>query len=182
MTILLCPGMHPEAATESFKRSLSSQPVVTFPAHVQPSYSPQHVVTWLQSGSLPLQQGLCIVAFSAGVVGALGAARLLWREGVPIHTLIALDGWGVPLQEAFPTHRLSCDKFTHQTSLLLGPRSGEHFYADPSANHLQLWRSPQEVAGWRVSQGPTGKRATTHRTTAAVFLNELLQRYLLPVR
>ncbi|MGF1536417.1 MAG: hypothetical protein ACFB4J_08045 [Elainellaceae cyanobacterium] len=143
---------------------------MVFPAHRQPAYSPQHILDWL----LPQptwRQGVCFIAFSAGVVGALGAARWLHRIHTPIK-MIAVDGWGVPLIEPFSVHRLSHDEMTHRTSLLLGPWSGDHFYADPPVEHLDLWRSPHQIIGQRVA--PASSRQPT---TAAAFLTELLHRY-----
>ncbi len=116
------------------------------------------------------------MAFSAGVVGALGVARHLRRTCVPVGGLIAIDGWGVPLTEPFPIHRLSHDAFTHDTSLLLGPDGGEHFYADPDVEHLELWRSPRQAQGWIV----TGR--SRQRSTAAAFLLTTLGHYGISVR
>ena len=177
--------MHAEAVTTAFARSLQfPSPPSTFPAGTQPVYSPQHVLAWLRSCAAP-SQGLCVLAFSAGVVGALGAVRVLYREGIPIRAFIALDGWGVPLQEPFPTHRLSHDQFTHYSSRLLDSpaSSGEaHFYAEPAVEHLALWRSPHQVSGWQVCQDAAEQGPNKRKTTAASFIEELLQRYTGPVR
>jgi len=178
MITILCPGMHDEAATASFLRILSPpSPCLTFPAHIQPAYSPHHLVAWLETHQLPWEQGVCFVAFSAGVVGGLGAARYLWRKHIPVDGFIAIDGWGVPLFEPFPLHRLSHDQVTHDMSLLLGPHDGDHFYATPPVDHLTIWRSPHQVTGWR-----TTAQSPPQQTTAAAFLRMLLHRYSAPVR
>ncbi|MGF1515566.1 MAG: hypothetical protein ACFB5Z_17960 [Elainellaceae cyanobacterium] len=173
MPLIVCPGVHDEASTQAFLQSLPSFPHrLVFPAHRYPAYSPNHVLEWL----LPQRRwesGLCFVAFSAGTVGALGAARQLYRSGhQPVRGLIAIDGWGVPLIEPFPVHRLSHDEFTHRTSLLLGPQGGDHFYADPPVAHLELWRSPHRVSGQCVAPS-----APQQQTTAAAFLSLLIRRY-----
>lgn len=172
MVPVVCPGIHPESVTLAFLQNLALAPsgCFVFPAHRQPAYSPQHLLDWLLPQPM-WQQGVCFIAFSAGVVGALGAARRLHRAHTPVK-LIAIDGWGVPLIEPFGVHRLSHDEMTHRTSLLLGPWSGEHFYADPPVDHLEMWRSPHQVGGRR-----TAPAYPPQATTAAAFLGELLQRY-----
>lgn len=148
------------------------------PADVAP-YSPWAVADWLQS--LDLQEPITIVAFSAGVVGAIAAAQRYRRSAV--RAFIALDGWGVPLVAPFPIYRLSHDGFTHWTSLGYGQ---QNFYADPAVAHLDLWRSPDRVTGWRIqsSNSLLGNGLLSaiaplpswgDRTTAAQWIRELLQ-------
>ena len=108
--------------------------------------------------------GLIIWAFSAGCVGATALATYWQRWRGPVQGIFLVDGWGVPKPPTVPTYRLSHDRFTHDTSGLLG--AGEvNFYADPAVPHLDLWQHPQVVTGWSV--GP-GQRA--EKLTAADFL------------
>lgn len=185
MHLLVCPGFHPSELTEQFvcciRRQLSQQGIalkwLTFPAQQYPVYSGWHVLQFLQerleNSSSSGMPPLIVLGFSAGVVGAIGAA-LGWRsQGKPVTALIALDGWGVPLAGDFPIHRVSHDFFTHWSSALLG--SGEDsFYADPGVEHLELWRSPDTATGWRLTADPIQKSA---RTTAANFVSDLIYHY-----
>jgi hypothetical protein len=93
---------------------------------------------------------LTFIGFSAGVVGAMGAAVAWELLGGKVQALFALDGWGVPTIGTFPIHRLSHDYFTHWSSALLGAGQ-DSFYADPGVAHLDLWRSPQAIQGYWVS-------------------------------
>lgn len=118
----------------------------------------------LRQGLDPLQP-LVIVAFSAGVVGALGLSWL-WPGFLG---LIAVDGWCVPLgaldllPQTRRVARLSHDLETHWNGMLLG--GGERqFYADPFVSHLQIWDQPQTVWGW------TRQCSQPLRITAAEFL------------
>lgn len=88
---------------------------------------------------------LTFIGFSAGVVGAIIAGNLWQKKGGKVKTLLAFDGWGVPLIANFPCYRISHDFFTHLTYL-----GGEKnvFYASPSVSHLDLWRSPEDIQGW----------------------------------
>lgn len=126
-------------------------------------------------GTLPLVW----IAFSAGVVGALGAAQgWQWRGG-RVRGFYALDGWGMPLGGKFPMYRLSHDRFTHRTSLPLGAGRW-NFYADPSVEHWDLWRSPAQVWGWSIDRSCPA--ASPQRQTAAQFLvQRLVQRLVQPI-
>ncbi len=108
--------------------------------------------------------GLMIWAFSAGCVGAVALATYWQRWRGPVQALFLVDGWGVPCPPTVPVYRLSHDRFTHNTSGLLG-QGDVNFYADPAVPHLDLWQHPQVVTGWSV--GP-GQRA--EKLTAADFL------------
>jgi hypothetical protein len=134
----------------------------------------------LSCSSNSSNSSLVFLGFSAGVVGAIGAARTWQRSGGEVKALIAVDGWGVPLRGEFPLYRVSHDFFTHWSSALLGIGE-ESFYADPPVPHLELWRSPQTVQGYRLrgkerspSQVP---HSSTQPTTAAAFLLNLLTRH-----
>ncbi|MGG6264457.1 hypothetical protein ACQ4M3_16670 [Leptolyngbya sp. AN03gr2] len=162
MQILICPGMHPAELTEAFvsKVPLSVERCSIFPSDRQPVYSSQHILEFFQPSNSVL-----IVAFSAGVVGAIAAARIWHRQGIRIARLIAIDGWGVPLFGDFPIHRMSHDRFTHWSSLMLGGNA-THFYADPAVEHLTLWHSPDAVRGVIES--------SNREMTAADFISELV--------
>lgn len=203
MKVVICPGMHPAALTEDFVNGLRSvqvtcngslgltqrshyleQPVI-FPTENFPAYSPLHLLEFLSPFSAA---PLVFVAFSAGVVGAIGAARLWQKQGGTVKALIALDGWGVPMDANFPIHRVSHDYFTHWSSALLG-RGLDSFYADPDVEHLDLWRSPQMVSGQWVKSVPLGEllnkaafptsKLSNSPTpvTLATFITELCQKY-----
>ncbi|HLO48233.1 MAG TPA: hypothetical protein VK211_07410 [Kamptonema sp.] len=187
MKVAICPGIHDSKLTDAFLGALSSTwglgghleptiitPVTVFPAQDYPAYSAIDILQFLWSQE---QRGesLIFISFSAGVVGAIGAAWAWQGLGGEVTAFIALDGWGVPLGGNFPIHRLSHDDFTHWSSALLGG-GGESFYADPSVEHLDLWRSPQTAKGWRVGKNAEG-RETKSPTTAAAFLVNLLKYY-----
>jgi len=173
MNIVICPGIHSSELTRRFiaDLQLSHSPLI-FPAEKAPAYSPLHILKFLLDADSI--EPLLLVAFSAGVVGAIGAARLWQNQGGSIKALIALDGWGVPLTGTFPIHRVSHDRFTAWSSALLDGDSSDSFYADPAVDHLTLWRSPQTVQGQWI---PAHKDSRSTSTTAASFITALLQRY-----
>jgi len=165
MSIIICPGMHSVELTNQFLAGFGetfSQALI-FPTDQFPVYSALHVLQFIQAAELrqnELEQSpLLFIAFSAGVVGAIGAARLWHRSGGCVKAVIAIDGWGVPLYGDFPIHRISHDFFTHWTSAGLGAGQ-DSFYADPAVEHLALWRSPH-TAGWWVRQQQGDRIATT---------------------
>ncbi|MBD2542151.1 hypothetical protein [Coleofasciculus sp. FACHB-SPT36] len=192
MSVIICPGIHDPALTQSFLEELQpkkGEKLLIFPVQEFAAYSAADIYNYLRvnlgspnpQASLnlgspnPQASPLIFISFSAGVVGAIGAAWLWQLSGGTVKALIALDGWGMPLSGNFPIHRLSHDYFTHWSSAVLG--SGEEsFYADPPVEHLELWRSPQTAQGWWVSS-VKGKAETRTYTTAAEFLASLLQRY-----
>lgn len=183
---VICPGMHPLALTESFLQGLKLQDskelshlntgerLQIFPAHDRPAYSTYHLLEFLQA-VFPSTTALVFISFSAGVVGAIGAAKSWQRLGGTVAALIALDGWGVPLYGDFPIHRLSHDAFTDWSSAGWGGGK-ERFYADPAVDHLQLWRSPHTTDGYWITESVDG-RVNSRTTTAANFLKALLVRY-----
>jgi len=185
MTVVIFPGMHaPEltlsflagvqktrlstAQENSFTSSTVENPLI-FPANEAPVYSVVHAWDFLQK-HCQRQSPLVLICFSAGGVGGAGAAWAWQQSGGKLRALIACDAWGVPLYGNFPIHRLSHDYFTDWSSRLLGAGS-ESFYAAPPVEHLDLWRSPHTAEGWRV------QRDGHQRTTAASFINLLLERY-----
>lgn len=157
---LIIPGIHGQKLTDSFvevltQKQINLQDILVLPTEKYPPFSAFHILYFLlhsnySSNSL---KELTIISFSAGVVGAIGTAWILSQLGGKIRAFIALDGWGVPLGGNFPIYRLSHDEFTHYTSALLGT-GADSFYADPPVEHLDMWRSPDIVSGWRInSQG-----------------------------
>jgi hypothetical protein len=161
MQIVLCPGIHSPSLTVEFWEILHRQareqgieeqylsPLI-FPDASHLAFSAIHVNQWLTANHC--EQSLVIIAFSAGVVGAIGAAWLQQLQGKAIQAFIAIDGWGMPLGGTFPIYRLSHDRFSYDSSYWLG---GEPtFYADPPVSHLEMWQRPDRVVGrWQQSAG-----------------------------
>ncbi|MBD1844492.1 hypothetical protein H6F89_14030 [Cyanobacteria bacterium FACHB-63] len=170
MEILICPGMHLPALTDAFLSQLSLGNCQVFPSDRFPVYSPQHLLDFFSP-----QDATLIIAFSAGVVGAIAAARVWQRQGIRIAALIAIDGWGVPLFGEFPIHRVSHDQFTHWSSLMMGGNA-THFYADPPVEHLTLWQAPTIVKGVVVKGIVKPSNAVV---TAATFISEIVEHYKL---
>lgn len=164
MQILICPGMHSPALTERFITALQLplDRVSVFPSDRQPVYSPQQILEFFSPSDSVL-----IIGFSAGVVGAIAAARIWQRQGIRVSAFIAIDGWGVPLFGEFPIHRVSHDRFTHWSSALLGG-GVTSFYADPPVEHLSLWHSPQVALGF--------VEPSNQASTAAIFITDLVLR------
>jgi hypothetical protein len=197
MTVIICPGVHPPELTTSFVQQLGGQvdDYLILPTDIAPPYSAVHILDYLHrqfavprpaSAQAKLATApLVFIGFSAGVVGAIGAAWMWQALGRKVKAFIAFDGWGVPLVGSFPIHRVSHDRFTHDSSIYWGGAE-ESFYADPPVPHLELWRSPRTVRGWHLSGSPRlSPNATqasgepSHRTpaTAADFLLTLLTRH-----
>ncbi|HIK09361.1 MAG TPA: hypothetical protein IGS52_03700 [Oscillatoriaceae cyanobacterium M33_DOE_052] len=177
MTLVICPGVHEPSLTARFIASVGltnyapQWRLLVFPAAESHPYSPAHVLQFLQSATSGSQPPLTFVSFSAGVVGAMGAAWGWQLLGGEVRAFIALDGWGVPVSGKFPIHRISHDYFTHWSSALLGS-GGESFYAEPGVAHLDLWRSPHTTPGFR-----TGAATPPKHITAAAFILHLLEKY-----
>jgi hypothetical protein len=196
MSIIICPGIHEPELTESFKVGLldmvSNGAIAYNPANilVYPGkdvlvLSAFHLLEFLRDRlTNSLKSPIIFISFSAGVVGAIGAAHLWQLLGGHVKAFIAIDGWGVPLQGNFPIHRMSHDYFTHWSSGLLG--SGQNnFYAEPAVDHLSIWRclttsrpasTPEIVQGWWVDSS-IGISPPIGRLTAAEFLLMLLKHY-----
>lgn len=197
MTVIICPGVHPPELTASFIEQVGSQidDYLVVPTDIALPYSAPHVLHYLHRqfmvprplAAQPPQSSvpLLFVGFSAGVVGAIGAAWMWQALGRTVKAFVAFDGWGVPLFGNFPIHRISHDRFTHHSSILWSGAS-ESFYADPPVSHLDLWRSPRTASGWRVSGklqllNPDDRDASIEGqrtpTTAADFLLALLAKH-----
>lgn len=184
MPLIICPGYHDRALNDDFLQQChfpSTAQILVFPAHQQPAYSPFHVSQFLQANLTPkADRPLLFISFSAGVVGAIAAAKN-WQElGGNVKGFIALDGWGVPLFGKFPIHRLSHDYFTHWSSAPFGIKclgeSRDNFYADPPVDHLQLWRQPAITCGYQMMGNDD--YVPRKLTTAAEFIRDLYCRYL----
>uniref|UniRef100_B8HWF7 Uncharacterized protein n=1 Tax=Cyanothece sp. (strain PCC 7425 / ATCC 29141) TaxID=395961 RepID=B8HWF7_CYAP4 len=169
MLIVICPGIHADELNQGLIEALPAELKWLLVPPAIPPYSPWHLHNFVAE-RCDRSQPLVFLGFSAGVVGAIGAARQWQSQAGNVRTLIACDGWGVPLFAGFPTHRLSHDYFTHWSSQLLGG-SQESFYAEPAVNHLHLWSHPRDVKGWQLNG------SERHYTTAANYLNLLLQHY-----
>lgn len=195
MSVIICPGVHSPELTQEFLEGIGKlldlNQVDVFPTRQFPAYSALHILKFLnvrraaqgfQSQPNRLNP-IVLIGFSAGVVGAIGAAQILHSLGVEVKAVIAFDGWGVPLWGNFPIHRVSHDRFTDWSSTLWG-RNDSSFYADPNVTHLDLWRSPQTTQGWTnevIDSAPTarlvGYGQKQYFTTAADFLKHLLIQY-----
>ena len=125
-----------------------------------------------------------VIAFSAGVVGAIAAAQYWHHRGIAISHFIAIDGWGVPLAAEFPIYRISHDHFTHWSSALLG--AGQvNFYADPAVDHLDLWQTPDQTLGYVVrlqeeKRDRLGRPKENHISAAQFIRNSLSGAYSTP--
>ncbi|WP_066377848.1 hypothetical protein [Anabaena sp. CA = ATCC 33047] len=188
MTIIICPGIHEADLTESFISecwgglttdifSQERENILVAPVPGVLAVSSLHILQFVRDRlHSSLESPVIFISFSAGVVGAIGAAWQWQLLGGHVKAFIAIDGWGVPLWGNFPIHRLSHDYFTHWSSSWLG--SGQdNFYAEPAVDHLTIWRSPQIVQGWWVNSSQGEISPPKNRLTAAEFLHLLLKRY-----
>ena len=156
MTVIIIPGIHSPQLTESFVAGIQDkikQNYLILPTEEYLPYSALSVYQWLQQQQLSKTEPVPFITFSAGVVGGIGAAIAWQLQGGKVQSLIAIDGWGMPLIANFPLYRVSHDHFTHWSSAILG--AGERgFYANPAVSHLTIWRSPENCWGWRtISDG-----------------------------
>lgn len=180
MALVICPGMHPVHFTTEFLMGIGRSPEdsIIFPADQFPVYSPHHICALLHETfpSPATSEGLVFLAFSAGAVGAIGAARQWVRQGGDVKAFLAFDAWGVALCESFPVYRFSHDYFTHWSSGLLG-QGLRNFYAEPAVTHLDLWRSPQQTFGYFTVPHPSSSTDPLQRCTAATAIEILLNQY-----
>ncbi len=186
MNVIICPGIHEPTLAQSFvlglqpllsasSKAKDSVNLLLFPGDNFLALSAFHILQFLHEHlNTRLESPVVFISFSAGVVGAIGAAWGWQLLGGNVKAFMAIDGWGVPLFGNFPIHRISHDYFTHWSSSVLG--SGQDsFYADPPVDHLQLWRSPQSTQGWWVNS--TNREPPLTQCTATQFLHMLLERY-----
>jgi len=155
MSIIICPGIHSPELSNSFIQNfqyLTEDSYLSLPTESTP-YSAIAIAQWLERQPLVKTEPLIFIAFSAGVVGSIGAALNWQLGGGKVQSFIAFDGWGMPLAGKFPIYRVSHDYFTHWSSGLLGGGNAG-FYAEPEVEHLDLWRSPANISGWQeISTG-----------------------------
>ncbi|MEB3181653.1 MAG: hypothetical protein VKL59_21855 [Nostocaceae cyanobacterium] len=188
MSIIICPGIHESAITQSFmdgwqsllsdsSKPKNSENILIFPAQGFSALSGFHIVQFMY-GRLGdrLESTVVFISFSAGVVGSIAAAWTWQLLGGNVKAFIAFDGWGVPLGGNFPIHRISHDDFTHWSSSCRIFGGEDDFYAQPAVEHLQLWRSPQTTQGYWVNSCYGGLSPHTP-ISAAEFLVMLLERY-----
>lgn len=177
MTIIICPGIHEPELTEQFVQGIQNiigkQKYLIFPAHQYPPYSAIAVYGWLQKQSFSILEtkSLSFIAFSAGVVGAIGAAWAWQFQRGEINRFIAFDGWGMPLIGDFPIYRVSHDYFTHWSSAITGENAC-NFYADPQLEHLELWRSPHLCWGWQTITHGHKTRITLNNYLANIIISD----------
>lgn len=188
MTLMICPGIHDPGLSDRFCEILqkqlriaaagvltaAKQPLAVLPTQRYAPFNGWAVWSYWQEVANPAQP-LMLIAFSAGVVGAIAAAQLWHTQGRKIEAVIAIDGWGVPQIGDFPLYRVSHDHFTHWSSALLGAGQ-DSFYADPPVTHLELWQHPELVAGIWVPSG-NAPSTTSMRMTAIEFIVTLLLRH-----
>ncbi|MEM1367193.1 MAG: hypothetical protein AAGG02_04090 [Cyanobacteria bacterium P01_H01_bin.15] len=162
--VLVCPGIHPRNLTVDFLKSLNSVGLPTadwlvFPAERLAPYDGFAIANFLeQQMSFPERApSITILSYSAGVVGALIAARMWQRRGGQIRQFFAWDGWGAPVTDDFPSFRISHDNFTHRTSCLLGSGCAQ-FWAEPGVSHHQVWQAPAQIFGYSSTAGRTQHR------------------------
>jgi hypothetical protein len=178
--IIICPGIHPPELTDRFLEEFQTkiaQDYLVLPTAQYLPYSSIAVYQWLAQQGLSKTEPLAFIAFSAGVVGAFGAAIAWQLQGGQIERLIAIDGWGMPLVANFPIFRVSHDYFTHWSSCLLGGGAAG-FYAEPGVEHLELWRSPGTSWGWQiVSPGCKTRTVLTDYLSNQVFAPQFACRF-----
>lgn len=193
MTLIICPGIHDPALSDRFCQTLKAQLPSAWPAAHEPGVQPGAILptqryapfngwsvySYWQTIADP-QRPLLIIAFSAGVVGAIAAAQLWQAQGGAIAAMIAVDGWGVPQLGEFPLYRVSHDHFTHWSSALLGAGQ-DSFYADPPVDHLDLWQSPECAIGLWIP-GNHSSQQPPKRVTAIEFIANMLLRHDSDVR
>ncbi|NET56848.1 MAG: hypothetical protein F6K47_12000 [Symploca sp. SIO2E6] len=180
-SLIICPGIHEPQLTQDFLTGLRCSNmsscwihnVLIFPTQNYPAYSATRIVEFLQQRLRVEQTRVVFISFSAGVAGAIGAAWMLQLLGGKVEGFFAIDGWGVPLSGNFPIYRLSHDYFTHWSSRLLG--AGEDsFYANPSIEHLEIWRSPHLCSGYWIHPAANGIPEYRTNITAAEFIALLI--------
>ena len=175
MPIIICPGIHVSELTEQFVKGIQNiigqQRYLIFPTDQYPPYSAIAVYNWLkkQSFSGAETQSLSFIAFSAGVVGSIGAALAWELQGGKVNYFVAFDGWGMPLIGNFPIHRVSHDYFTHWSSNITGGATCS-FYAETKIEHLDLWRSPGLCWGWETIAHGQKTRITLNNYLAKIII------------
>lgn len=205
---VICPGFHPPELTDRAIARLdfppSIQPIIIPTDQIWPcdpvgiaNYIERHMADAdLIPGHHPSPK-LNFLGFSAGTIGALGAA-LLWRDRASLGAIVLCDGWGVPLLPVWnwwpdgwpdgwrdrpgqPTiaprlYRVSHDRWTHDTWSRMGITTPS-FIADPEVEHLTLWSDPHRVSGHAVDA--TGQAIAT--LSAKDYIRQCLDNNIAPV-
>lgn len=173
MQLLIFPGYHSPKLTDSFLHSML-QVVTPDQYWVVPMWTYPVALPWLLTHPQKpqLDQSLQIVAFSAGVVAAYPLI-LGWQHLGGRSTLIAMDGWGMPLWGNLTIYRISHDRWTHDTTYLPSPaESTGYFYAEPTVEHLELWQSPDQIQGMGA-MGTTAASMTMREFIAAALMKSI---------
>ncbi|MGK7912775.1 MAG: hypothetical protein AB4050_15070 [Synechococcus sp.] len=129
-----------------------------FRQYLRATQAPHWEIIWE-----PTAAGVAHLDYPCVAIGfSYGAVRVAALQTPNIIGKILIDGWCVWCSDRIPVFRLSHDKSTHLNALAFG--GGQKlFCAHPAVDHLQLWRSPQDVVGW-----VEGDRHT--QRSAAAFL------------
>lgn len=169
--LVICPGFHAAELTDRAIAHLdlpASIRTIVIPTDQIFPCDPVSIANYierqmLESGVIPDRKtriNLNFLGFSAGTIGALGAAWL-WRDRAQLGAIILCDGWGVPILPVWdwftdrqqptiaPTpniYRVSHDRWTHDTWSRMGIATPS-FIADPEVEHLTLWSDPDRVLG-----------------------------------
>ncbi|MDJ0553636.1 MAG: hypothetical protein QNJ68_04180 [Microcoleaceae cyanobacterium MO_207.B10] len=179
MTVIICPGIHDPKLTDELVEGLFSNYPCNFLLVPTKDYAPYSAIDILNflwyKKSLTTDIPLLFMAFSAGVVGTVGAAWGWQLRGGQVKAMIAIDGWGMPISGNFPIYKVSHDYFTHWSWALLGS-GNESFYAYPSVEHLEIWRSPQTTKGWWLHQN-SAEVETASPVTAREFIIKILEKH-----
>lgn len=150
--VIIIPGVHPPEITDRFVRDIQKEidrDYLVLPTEAYLPYNAIAIYQWLGQQQLDKTQPLSFIAFSAGVVGGIGAALAWQLQDGKVRSFIAFDGWGMPLVANFPLYRVSHDYFTHWSSAILGGGTSS-FYVEPGVEHLELWRTPNNCRGWQI--------------------------------
>lgn len=186
--IVVVGGIHPPGLTTPLLLAAAADPVLgQIPTLVLPNHTPATVLSprhlrhgidhyWQSTFGATDSPDLLIWAFSAGCVGAVGLGHHWHHHRGKVRALFAVDGWGVPLPNCFPTYRLSHDEFTHTTSQWLGT-APVSFWADPPVPHLQFWGQIPTTQGWQTTVGAP-EAPQPQRMTAGEFLFHWSRRHL----
>jgi pimeloyl-ACP methyl ester carboxylesterase len=170
---VICPGFHAPNLTDRAIACLDlpvSIRTIVIPTDQIVPCDPVRIANYIErdlltSGVIPEQLApikLNFLGFSAGTIGALGAAWL-WRDRAQLGAIILCDGWGVPVLPVWdwftdhqqPTiapkiYRVSHDRWTHDTWSRMGIATPS-FVADPEVEHLTLWRDLDRVQGCSIN-------------------------------
>lgn len=153
--MIIVNGFHPPQWTEQF---LTHFPEV------------KNLQIWTQSPLhltlTPTLQPVLIIAYSAGIIGALQWTK---QTNIPIKALIAVDPFLLSLYCPFPVYTLSHDILTHHSFLT---SSHQQFYAYPPTSHQALWCSPNQTRG-KIPHG----LGCTELSTALIFIRSILHQY-----